>query len=33
MPLSESNATTLKMTLERLGVLDEDSYQREFFSR
>ncbi len=33
MPLSESNVATLKMTLERLGVLDEDSYQREFFSR
>lgn len=32
-PLSEPNMKTLKMTLERLGVLDEASYQREFFSR
>ena len=31
--LSEANRRTLRLTLERLGVLREDSYQREFFSR
>lgn len=31
--LSEANTKTLRLTLERLGILDEGSYQREFFSR
>jgi 4-hydroxy-tetrahydrodipicolinate synthase len=31
--LSEPNRRTLRLTLERLGVLKEDSYQGEFFSR
>jgi 4-hydroxy-tetrahydrodipicolinate synthase len=31
--LREPNRRTLRLTLERLGVLKEDSYQREFFSR
>jgi 4-hydroxy-tetrahydrodipicolinate synthase len=31
--LSRGNMGTLKLTLERLGVLDEGSYQMEFFSR
>ena len=31
--LSESNAATLRLTLRRLSILDEGSYQREFFSR
>ncbi|TRO48284.1 4-hydroxy-tetrahydrodipicolinate synthase [Candidatus Bathyarchaeota archaeon] len=31
--LSKGNTATLKLTLDRLGVLDEVSYQREFFSR
>ena len=31
--LSEPNRRTLRLTLERLGILREDSYQREFFSR
>jgi len=31
--LSEANTTTLKLTMKRLGILDEDSYQMEFFSR
>jgi 4-hydroxy-tetrahydrodipicolinate synthase len=31
--LSEPNRRTVKLTLERLGILREDSYQREFFSR
>ena len=31
--LSEGNKAMLKVTLERLGVLDEGSYQTEFFTR
>jgi 4-hydroxy-tetrahydrodipicolinate synthase len=31
--LSEANKATLKLTMNRLGILDEGSYQREFFSR
>ena len=31
--LSEANTATLKLTMKRLGILDEDSYQMEFFSR
>jgi 4-hydroxy-tetrahydrodipicolinate synthase len=31
--LSEPNAVALRQTMDRLGILDEDSYQREFFSR
>lgn len=31
--LSRGNMATLRLTLERLGVLDEGSYQRDFFSR
>ena len=31
--LSETNTATLKLTMKRLGILDEDSYQIEFFSR
>ncbi len=31
--LSEANVATLRQTMKRLGILDEDSYQREFFSR
>ena len=31
--LSEQNRKTLRQTMDRLGVLDEDSYQRQFFSR
>ncbi|MGD2141850.1 MAG: 4-hydroxy-tetrahydrodipicolinate synthase [Candidatus Bathyarchaeota archaeon] len=31
--LSRDNTATLKLTMERLGILREDSYQREFFSK
>jgi 4-hydroxy-tetrahydrodipicolinate synthase len=31
--LSKANNATLRLTMERLGILDEDSYQMEFFSR
>jgi 4-hydroxy-tetrahydrodipicolinate synthase len=31
--LSEANSATLRLTMERLGILDEGSYQMEFFSR
>jgi 4-hydroxy-tetrahydrodipicolinate synthase len=31
--LSEANTATLKLTMNRLGILDEGSYQMEFFSR
>ena len=31
MELSESNQRTMKQTMERLGILDEDSYQKQFF--
>jgi len=31
--LSEANTATLKLTMKRLGILEEDSYQMEFFSR
>jgi len=31
--LSDANKRTLELTLKRLGILDEGSYQREYFSR
>jgi len=31
--LSDGTMATLELTMKRLGILDEDSYQREFFSR
>ena len=31
--LSNGTVATLELTMKRLGILDEDSYQREFFSR
>jgi 4-hydroxy-tetrahydrodipicolinate synthase len=31
--LSKANNAKLRLTMERLGILDEDSYQMEFFSR
>jgi 4-hydroxy-tetrahydrodipicolinate synthase len=31
--LSEANTATLKLTMKRLGILDEGSYQMDFFSR
>ena len=31
--LSELNMKTMRLTLRNLGILDEDSYQREFFAR
>jgi 4-hydroxy-tetrahydrodipicolinate synthase len=33
MELSEPNQRTMKQTMERLGILDEDSYQKQFFGR
>ena len=33
MELSEPNQRTMKQTMERLGILDEDSYQKEYFGR
>jgi 4-hydroxy-tetrahydrodipicolinate synthase len=33
LELSEENTMILKQTMQRLGILDENSYQREFFSR
>ncbi len=33
LELSEGNAKALRLTMERLGVLDEGSYQRRFFSK
>jgi len=30
---SKENTATLRLTMKRLGILDEDSYQTEFFSR
>ena len=33
MELSEQNQKTMKHTMERLGILDEDSYQKQFFGR
>lgn len=31
--LGEANQRTTRQTMERLGILDEDSYQREYFAR
>jgi 4-hydroxy-tetrahydrodipicolinate synthase len=31
--LSEGNKRAMEVTLRRLGILDENSYQMEFFSR
>jgi 4-hydroxy-tetrahydrodipicolinate synthase len=33
MELSEGNQLTMRQTMERLGILEEDSYQREFFGK
>ncbi|MBN2334812.1 4-hydroxy-tetrahydrodipicolinate synthase [Candidatus Bathyarchaeota archaeon] len=33
MELSDGNAKAMRQTLQRLGILDEDSYQRQFFSK
>jgi 4-hydroxy-tetrahydrodipicolinate synthase len=33
LELSEGSMATLRQTMERLGILDEDSYQKEYFSR
>ena len=33
MELSDANKRTMIQTLDRLGILDEESYQRRFFSR
>lgn len=33
MELSEQNQRTMRQTMERLGILDEDSYQKQFFGR
>jgi len=33
LELSEGNMKTMRQTMERLGIMDEDSYQRRFFSR
>ncbi len=33
LELSEGNAATLRQTMERLGILDEGSYQKGYFSR
>ena len=33
MELSDANKRTMMQTLDRLGILDEESYQRRFFSR
>jgi hypothetical protein len=30
---SKENTATLQLTMKRLGILDEDSYQMEFFNR
>ena len=31
MELSEQNQKTMRQTMERLGILDEDSYQKQYF--
>ncbi len=33
MELSERNQKTMRQTMERLGIMDEDSYQKQFFGR
>jgi 4-hydroxy-tetrahydrodipicolinate synthase len=33
LELSDANKKTMDLTMKRLGILDEDSYQKEFFSR
>ncbi|MCJ7574735.1 dihydrodipicolinate synthase family protein, partial [Candidatus Bathyarchaeota archaeon] len=33
LELSEGNMAALRQTMERLGILDEGSYQKEYFSR
>ena len=33
LELSDANVKTLRQTMERLGILNEDSYQRQFFSK
>jgi len=31
--LGEANMKSMRQTMQRLGILDEDSYQRQFFSK
>jgi hypothetical protein len=31
--LAEANVATLRQTMERLGILSEDSYQRSYFKK
>jgi 4-hydroxy-tetrahydrodipicolinate synthase len=33
LELSEAHLATLKLTMNRLGILEENSYQMEFFSQ
>jgi len=33
MELSEGNQKTMRQTMDRLGILDEDSYQKQYFGR
>ena len=33
MELSEQNQKTMRQTMERLGILDEDSYQKQYFGK
>ena len=33
MELSEQNQKTMRQTMERLGIMDEDSYQKQYFGR
>ena len=33
MELSEQNQKTMRQTMDRLGILDEDSYQKQYFGR
>lgn len=33
LELSDANKKTMELTMKRLGILNEDSYQKEFFSR
>ena len=33
LELSEANQLTMRQTMKRLGILDEDSYQREYFGK
>jgi hypothetical protein len=33
LELSDANKKTMQLTMRRLGILNENSYQKEFFSR